>query len=416
MLEFRRTAFHKINMGMIFGMAKILFLIHLLFLLLFNCRSSAVLENNTADRIKIFQYEFPLEIGQIKEWKIFPSDKAIFVVSGDGQVFEINIYNGLRKYKVDGDVKQVVDNYLLVQRGDKTEFFNSSENRIFLRSVNKYYFISLTEVVYWAQGRFIFKNLNGEQLLFTEDLEPEEIFSVKHKDKIFVFWNSENKNWWWDGNSKLRLGQYEEREEMAFYLSAGSYVAISTKDVLGDRANIRLIYGDNRQIDDFSVEILPPNYMLVRVHPGKFPVGQRVFAIYDVVPRKQDKFFVARTEKDIYFLDSEITTPPQDIIRYCQTYLGSYNPERGRFIREQILPTISCELTMSSNSNLVLISSVLPNLQKSTLFLIWSKNLIKKEDIDMVIYPFLIGDIPYIYFVYRREDSLYVNAEPISYW
>lgn len=376
------------------------------------CRKDQDTAEFSEDIVDVFPFEFPIQITDIKDPIVMSSEKAIFIIS-QNDVNEINFQDGLKKYRIEGQVKQVVEKYIVVDRENKAILLSSSGDRIdFNLGTKKYFFLSSTEVIFWKDGNFFLKQ-DTEKLLFKEESEPSEIFGIRRVDgQVMIFWNSKRENWFWDGIKRERLGRYKEIEELKFYLSGGSYVAISTKDVMGEKTEVELFYGEDRKkIQDFVVEKIPPNYLLIKVPPDKFPLNQRIYVGYTVDPQYQDGFYIF-TMRDIYFLDLQLLST-EGGTKYCRSYIGKYSD--GFFIRQKILPTNSCDFYADSNSEFLVISSYIENLLESRIFVFWGQMLLRSYSIDGRVYPVFIGNFPYIYIVNLFENLIYVEPEKISW-
>lgn len=369
----------------------------------------------------LFPYEFPIKVGPVKEPKFFSSERCIFIVSKDGEVFELNLYDGPKRYKVKGDVRQAIMENLVVESAGVV-FIRSrdGENKEILKGIERYYVMSPTEIIYWRGGRFfLVDQTRNETELFTSDGKPDKIYGFRIGNKLNVVWKSDEKVWWWSDGKTGRLGEYRETEELYFYVSEGSYVALSTKDAFGEKTQVKLFYVDGqelKEISDFSVHRISPTYLEIRVLPSDFPVGQKVFASYLVTPGKQNDFLVFRVGSEFLFIDTETTATEDTDLKYCRAYVGKYDPISGEFKRHMVLSTTSCSFHASSNSQFFAVSATTGFSPESVLYFFWGQRLIKREKTEGVVYPFFIGNMPYVYFIYEKPDGIYVDADLISYW
>lgn len=379
-----------------------------------NCQRSPV--QNIQNRYDFFPFTFPIELGQFEPVALSVFGKSIIIVSNDGKVFEIDTQKGLHEnvIKVDGEIKGLIQNYIISQNGETVSLYSTAGKKEyeFILGSKKYSFISPSEVVFWRNGNFFIKTAISEDFLFSEENEPNKIFSFRFGNNIFVIWNSNEQSWWWSNGIKKRVGQYTEKEELHFYLSEGSYVAISTRDVLGLKQNIKLFYGEDQEIKDFSVE-LTFGYAVIRVSSDNFPVGQKIFALYDVFPGRQSDFVISLNQNDIFFLDIQKTA---DQIPICNAYIGRYI--NSEFRREALLPNSSCKGHISSNSLFLSVSLFNESLFQSFLFLLWGMKLLKKDTIYSEVYPVYVSDIPYIYLIIydRDKKTWFVEPRTISFW
>lgn len=382
------------------------------------CCQKPVQQNFSSAEYEIFPLSFPIELGQLDEFMASVSGLTLVIASKDGRIFELDVQKGLKEItiQVEGKVKQVVQNYIVAEEGNFISVYSTSGEKKyeFPLDTSKYFFISPSDLLIWKDGKFFNRTATSDRFLFAEEKEPRKIFGFRFAEKgLFVVWNSEKQSWWWNDGVKKRLGQYTEKEELYFYQSEGSYVAISTKDALGLKQNVRLLYGENQEIKDFSVE-LTSGYAVIRVPKESFPSGPNMFIIYDVIPQNQDDFLISASEKEIFFLDFHETH--EGVPKLCSVYLGRYVD--GDLRREDILPVSSCKAYISGNSLFFSASVFSESFYQSFLFVFWNRKLFKREIFYDEAYPIFISDIPYIYLIiYDREKKTWkVDAEPLSFW
>lgn len=383
------------------------------FLIMSYCQQKTVPPSNSKE---IFPFSFPIELGQVEGIMTSVFENTLIIASKDGKVFELDIYKGIKEntIKTDGEIKEIVHNYIISEKGNIVSLYSTSGKKEyeFILDSKKYSFVSPSEIVFWKEGKFFSKTATSEFFLFTEDNEPQKIFAFRLENNTFVVWNSNRQSWWWSNGVKKRLGQYTEKEDLYFYLSEGSYVAISTREVLGIKQNVRLFYDEDKEIKDFSMETTF-GYVILKVPQEKFPVNKNTFITYDVIPDMQDDFKISSSKKDIIFLDTQ--EKYERLPELCSVYLGRYI--NSNFRREVLLPISSCKSYLSSGSVFFSVSLFSESLYQSFLFLFWGTKLFKKDIFYGEVYPIFLSDIPYLYLIiYDGDRKVWsIEARSISF-
>ncbi len=273
-----------------------------------------------------------------------------------------------------------------------------------INSDNPFYFISHSRVIFWEGGLVKEKRAeDGTTELFPLGEKPDGLYAAELTDKIFVFWNSDGKTFYFYDGKTGRVGAFLRREKVSFNLVGDRYVAYTSEEVFGDIKGPVKLFVNGQETEDFSYDVQGRQIVIyIEVSPEKIPPNPSFEVEYTVSPEgKQIRFVVDKVGTDknqnLYFVDTEIhyvyRVPGEERERkFCRTYLGYF--DGTHFRREYILPSNLC-LSFFSAADRRYAFSFFDEMNKtSSLILLWD-SIYSQQTLGGIAYPFVMDRFPY---------------------
>lgn len=395
-------------------------------------------ETSTQANTEIIHEFWVSEIEKTQKVFFYTDGKNLMVSDEKGNVFtfsatngwtsenfaeKLNLYLGTGNWKILG----ITNGAILVESDGKVYVYTVQENSPPLDSGiqvdTPHFFISHSKLIFWEEGKVKLKEdgKNSEDI-FELGGKPEKLYALDFEGKIFVFWISEGKSYFFSEQKTGILGDFVKRQQVYFYLANNTYVAYTPEEILGkiEEGYVKL-FVNSQEFKSFSYEIQGRRIVLyIDISPDELkdilPPNPYFEVEYRVSPEgKQEDFQVYKdlNGKTLYFVDTELQSLYEipgtgEKIKICRSYFGHFDGKYFR--RDYILPSSSCDVFSSSPG----VFSFFDDLSKTSKVLFLWGSISSSFSLPGRAYPFSLSEFPY-FIVFNDDISDNGNLKILFY-